>query len=170
MKKKESNQQDNPVAGGRKVLTPKERAEEFKKKETNRVERNIQLVTSPTYSAVSTQTGEAIDLSYLVTSFDLGMKRLRGSICRNPRMTPQEGIDLIEKGQAIVQSLNAFNVELYRKVGMNYNMPIRMRKQKTPAQDKPAQEPVKTTQAEPTAVKPPSTAVTPDPTEVGAAT
>jgi len=133
----ENNQQKNVAQSAPPAQKPvfkkptfqQDREVAFQQATQARIETNKKLVESPNYTAVSTQTGEGIDLSYVSTAFDIGMRRLRDTAYRNPRLSFKQTWDLFSEGQELVMLIHNFNRRLYPKVGMRYKLPIRIRKQ-----------------------------------------
>ncbi len=109
---------------------PISRREFVQKQIQSRVDRNKRLVESPDYTAISTKSAEAIDLSYLITSMDIGLGRLRDNIGRSTRYAPEDGLAMITESQKIIDTIDDFNTRLYKMVGMKYQLPIRLKKKK----------------------------------------
>lgn len=107
---------------GKKHQQPNQRGTREQKNQ-ERKQRKLELAQRDDTGIVSRLASETNDAIYLLTQNDFIVSRVRGSFGRPGKLSALEALAFLERNQELRQEMNLLNVEMAKKLGINYRPP-----------------------------------------------
>lgn len=107
---------------GKKHQPPKRRGNREQMNQ-ERKQRKLELAQRDDTGIVSRLASETNDAIYLLTQNDFIVSRVRGSFGRPGKLSAQEALAFLERNEGLRQEMNLLNIEMAKKLGINYRPP-----------------------------------------------